>query len=278
MNSTEAIGNIERYSQMALDAVVTFLPSVLIAIAILIIGFWVIKKINKIAAVALSKTGVPQEITSFFSSFLDIVLKIVVLLLAAGRLGFDATSLVALVAAAGFAVGLALQGFLGNFASGITIVFFRPYKVGDWVQVAEQFGKVEGIQIFNTTLVSPGGKTLIVPNGQVTDNVITNFSTKGHIRLELNVTMPYEESFPRVKKIILEALKEVPNIVNDPAPEVGIESYDSHNVVLAIRPFINPDNYWNATYDTLGRIKKAFSDNGVKVAYSEGVELGPIGE
>jgi len=263
---------------MALDAVVTFLPSVLVAIAILIIGFWLIKKINKVASVALSKTGVPQEITSFFSSFLDIVMKAVVLLLAAGRLGFDATSLVALVAAAGFAVGLALQGFLGNFASGITIVFFRPYKVGDWVQVAEQFGKVEGIQIFNTTLVSPGGKTLIVPNGQVTDNVITNFSTKGHIRLELNVTMPYAESFPRVKKIILEALKDVPNIVNDPAPEIGIESYDSHNVVLAIRPFIHPDDYWNATYDTLGRIKKAFSENGIQVAYSEGVELGPIGE
>ena len=278
MDSSEAMGNLEKYSQWALDAIVTFLPNILIAVAILVIGFWVIKKINKLALAALGRTGIPQEITSFFSSFLDIAMKAVVLLLAAGRLGFDATSLVALVAAAGFAVGLALQGFLGNFASGITIVFFRPYKVGDWVQVAEQFGKVEGIQIFNTTLVSPGKKTLIVPNGQVTDNVITNFSTKGHIRLELNVTMPYAESFPRVKKIILEALKDVPNIVNEPAPEVGIESYDSHNVVLAIRPFIDPDNYWNATYDTLARIKKAFSENGIQVAYSEGVELGPIGQ
>lgn len=268
---------VERYAKDALDAIIRFTPQLLFAIAIIVIGFWVIKRINKVATAGLQRTGIPQEIISFFSSFLDIAMKAVVLLVAAGRIGFDATSLVALLAAAGFAVGMALQGFLGNFASGITIVFFRPYKVGDWVQVAEQFGKVESIQIFNTTLITPGQKTLIVPNGQVTDNVITNFSTKGHIRLELNVTMPYAESFPRVKKIILEALKDVPNIVNAPAPEVGIESYDSHNIVLAIRPFINPDDYWNATYDTLAHIKKAFSENGVQAAYSEGVELGPIG-
>lgn len=274
----EDVQLLEQYAKDALDAIIRFTPSVLFAIGILIVGFWLIKRINKVATAALQRTGVPQEITSFFSSFLDIAMKGVVLLLAAGRLGFDATSLVALIAAAGFAVGLALQGFLGNFASGITIVFFRPYKVGDWVQVADQFGKVESIQIFNTTLVTPGKKTLIVPNGQVTDNVITNYSTKGHIRLELNVSMPYEESFPKVKKVILNALKEVPNIINDPEPEVGIESYDSHNIILAIRPFINPDDYWDATFDTLGRIKKAFNEHGIQVAYSEGVELGPIGE
>lgn len=268
---------VERYAKDALDAIIRFTPQLLFAIGILIIGFWLVKRINKVAQAALERTGVPGEITSFFSSFLDIAMKAFVLLLAAGRLGFDATSLVALLAAAGFAVGLALQGFLGNFASGITIVFFRPYKVGDWVQVADQFGKVEAIQIFNTTLVTPGKKVLIVPNGQVTDNVITNFSTKGHIRLELNVTMPYAESFPKVRQVILDALKDVPFIINDPEPEIGIESYDSHNIVLAIRPFINPDDYWNATYETLAHIKKAFSENGIQVAYSEGVELGPIG-
>ncbi|MEM1122123.1 MAG: mechanosensitive ion channel family protein, partial [Bacteroidota bacterium] len=192
--------------------------------------------------------------------------------------GFDASSLVAVLAAAGFAVGLALQGFLGNFASGITIVFFKPYKVGDWVSVADQFGKVESIQIFNTILITPGKKTLIIPNGQVTDNVITNFSTRGHIRLELTVTMPYAESFPKVRQTILTALKDVPNIINNPEPEIGIESYDSHNIIIAVRPFINPDDYWDATFDTHAHIKKAFNAAGIQVAYSEGVELGPIGE
>jgi len=270
--------NYEKYAQWAADAVITFLPQLGLAILILIIGFWLVKRINRIVAAGIEKSGLPPEIGSFFSSLMDIVLKGMVLLLAAGRLGFDATSLVAVVAAAGFAVGLALQGFLGNFASGITIVFFRPYKVGDWVEIAGQFGKVEGIQIFNTILNTPGNKTLTIPNGKVTDDVITNFSTKGHIRLELNVTMPYEESFPKVKHIIREALRTVPSVLQDPEPTIGIESYDSHNVILAVRPFIDPDNYWDATFEVHESIKNAFSQEGVKVAYSEGVELGPIGD
>ena len=187
------------------------------------------------------------------------------------------TSLVALIAAAGFAVGLALQGNLGNFAAGITIMVFKPYKVGDWIEVQDKFGKVESIQIFNTILVTPGQKTLIIPNGQVVEGVITNFSTKGNIRLELSVTMPYQESFPRVRSIIEEALKEVRYILKTPKPEIGIESYDSHNIILSIRPFIDPENYWEATFEVNEAIKKAFNENAVKVAYSEGVELGPIG-
>lgn len=269
--------NYEQYAQRALDAVIDFTPKLLFAILILIIGLWLVKKINRMINAALERANIAPELTSFFSSLLDIVMKGVVILVAAGRIGFDASSLVAVIAAAGFAVGLALQGFLGNFASGITIVFFRPYKVGDWVEIAEQFGKVEAIQIFNTVLVTPGKKTLIIPNGQVTDNVITNFSAKGNIRLELNVTMPYAESFPKVKQVILSALKDVPNIVMEPEPEIGIESYDSHSIILAVRPFINPDDYWDATFDSLSRIKRAFHDNNIQVAYSEGVELGPIG-
>lgn len=277
-SAAKQLAGFEKYAEWAMDAVITFAPKLLLAIAILIIGMWVVKKINRVAITALDKANIAPELSSFFTSFLDIALKIMVVLFAAGKIGFDATSLVAILAAAGFAVGLALQGFLGNFASGLTIVFFRPYKVGDWVQVADQFGKVEAIQIFNTTLVTPGMKTLIVPNGQVTDGVITNFSTKGHIRLELTVTMPYAESFPKVKKTITDALKDIPNIIHDPVPEIGIESYDSHNIVIAVRPFIHPDEYWNATFDTLGRIKKAFNEAGIQVAYSEGVELGSIGE
>lgn len=272
------LANYEKYGQWAMDAMVTLVPKILMAVAIMIIGFWIIKRINKVIAAGIERSGIGPEIGSFFSSLLDIVMKGVVILIAAGRLGFDATSLVAVLAAAGFAVGLALQGFLGNFASGITIVFFRPYRVGDWVQVADQFGKVESIQIFNTTLITPGNKTLIIPNGQVTDNVITNFSTKGHIRLELNVTMPYAESFPKVKQTILKALKEVKTIQQDSKVEIGIETYDSHSIVLAVRPFINPDDYWQATFDVHEAIKKSFNQNNVQVSYSEGIELGSIGE
>ena len=182
------------------------------------------------------------------------------------------------MAAAGFAVGLALQGFLGNFASGITIVFFKPYKVDDWVEISDKFGKVKSIQIFNTIIVTPGNKTLIIPNGQVTDNIITNFSELGYIKLELEVVMPYEESFPKVKKIIREVLDTTPKILKEPEPEIGIVTYDSHSIVLGVRPYIVADDYWDVTYAVYERIKNAFSKNNIQVAYSEGVELGNIGD
>ena len=269
---------IQEYLNALLDWAVVFVPKLLMAIAVLVIGFWVIRKINHFINLSLEKSKVAPEISGFLSSILEIVMKFIIILFAAGMIGFEVSSLLGILAAAGFAIGLALQGFMGNFASGITIVFFKPYKVGDWVEIADKFGKVESIQIFNTTITTPGSKTLIIPNGKVTDEVITNFSTKGKIRLELNVTIPYEESFPRVKPIIMDALKKVPLVIQEPMPEVGIESYDSHNIILAVRPFISPDDYWDATFTCHEAIKKAFNAHGIKVAYSEGVELGPIGE
>lgn len=143
--------------------------------------------------------------------------------------------------------------------------------------LSEKFGRVKSIKIFNTTLITPNDKTLVIPNGQVTDNIITNYSTLGKIRLELSVTMPYAESFPKVKQIILDALQDVSYILHDPEPVVGIESYDSHNINLAVRPYIIPDNYWHATYEVYEVIKSAFQKHDIKVAYSEGVELGSIG-
>jgi len=268
----------EKYLEMLTDWAVVFTPKFVLAIIILIVGFWVVKKLNRVLELSIGKANLGIEITTFLLSILDIVLKFVVILIAAGTLGFQTSSLIGVLAAAGFAIGLALQGFMGNFASGITIVFFKPYRVGDWVEISEKFGKVESIKIFNTTLITPGQKTLIIPNGQVTDNIITNFSTVGYIRLKLKVTMPYGESFPRVKKIIQEALVGAPNVLETPDIEIGILEYDTHFITVVVRPSIHPNHYWDVTFDVHERIKKAFSEHGVKMSYSEGIELGDIGE
>jgi small conductance mechanosensitive channel len=265
------------YYDKFVDWAIVFVPKLFLALVILYIGFWIVRKVSRLIKIALEKAKVSPEISTFLNSILDMLMKFIIILIAAAIIGFDISSLVAVFAAAGFAVGLALQGFLGNFASGITIVFFKPYKVGDWVEVAEKFGKVESIQIFNTTIVTPGRKTLIIPNGQVTDGIITNFSTKGHVRLELQVSMPYVEDFPRIKPIIRQALKEVPSVLGEPEPEIGIEAFDSHNVIIGVRPYIHPDDYWEATFDAYARIKEAFNLHQIQVAYSEGIELGEIG-
>lgn len=276
MESVEAT-EISKYLTMAQDWAVVFVPRLIIAILAVWLGSKIAKKLSGLFAQGLKKANIDIEVEEFLGSIIDILLKIVVYLIAASIIGIKFSAIFGLLAAAGFAVGLALQGFLGNFASGLTIIFFKPYKVGDWVQISDTFGKVQSIEIFSTNLITPGDKTLVIPNGQVTDNIITNFSTRGKIRLELQVTMPYEESFPRIKGIINDALKNVKYILQDPSPTIGIESYDSHSIVVAIRPYIIPDDYWEATFEVYAAVKEAFQENNVKVAYSEGVELGPIG-
>lgn len=274
---TFSMSNIQKYSGELMDWAVIFLPKLLLACLILWIGFKIANKIGKVIGVGLEKANLGIEITEFLKSIISTVLKIIVIAFAASVIGIKMTALIGLLGAAVFAIGMALQGFMGNFASGLTILFLKPYKVGDWVSVNDSFGKVKSIQIFNTTLETPNDKTLIIPNGQVTDNVITNFSSIGDIRLELSVSMPYAESFPRVKEIITTALKQSQYVTWNKEPLIGIETYDSHNIQLAIRPYINPNDYWDATFEIYGLIKKEFSANDVKAAYSEGVELGPIG-
>lgn len=266
------------YLNQALDFCVTFAPKILMAIISLYIGLWLAKKIVKIADASLKRTDLSQEVRAFTISFLNIGIKIFVVLFAAGFLGFEMTAILGVLAGLVFAIGMALQGSLSNFAAGIIIMVLRPYKIGDMVEIADKFGKVEEISIFNTVLGTPGKKTLIVPNGKIIEETITNFSEKGAIRLELNISMPYEESFPRVKEVILNTLKTIPVVLPDPVPEVGIETFDSHNIILTVRPFVLPDDYWEGTFESMRLIKQAFNNNNIKVAYSEGIEIGPIGE
>lgn len=260
------------------NALENHVPNFLLAIATLIIGLWLIKRLVQFSKNVLLRSGLPTDVVPSLISLANILLKIGLIFIVAGMVGIETTSFVAIFAAAGFAVGMALQGSLGNFAAGVLILLFKPYRITDWIEVDGRFGQVEEIQIFNTIVVTPGKKTIIIPNGQVIENIVTNYSSKGHIRLELSVTMPYAESFPKVKRVILETLKDISYILQEPEPQVGIETYDSHNIVITIRPFVQPDDYWDVTFEIHEKIKNAFHQHGIKVAYSEGVEMGDIGE
>lgn len=267
------------YYDTAFKMAMEYAPKVIAAVVILLIGIRIINKLVNIAVKSMRERGMGVDVAPFLGSIVGIILKLLLFFTVAGVLGIDVAAFVAVLAAAGFAIGLALQGSLSNFAAGIIIVLFRPYKVGDWVQIPDAyFGQVEEIQIFNTILKTPGLKTLIVPNSAVISGVVTNFSTQGKIRLELTILMAYEESFPRLKTVILDSLKGMDMLLDEPTPEVGIEAYDTHNIIVAVRPYVKPDDYWEATFSVHERIKAAMSNNGIKMAYSEGVELGSIGE
>ena len=278
VDTAKNVDKATNYFNKAIDSIVTYLPSAIGAILILWIGFKVINKIMSFVEKLLEKSSLSETIRPFILSVLGIILKVAVILAAAGIAGVDLSIFATIIGASVLAIGLSLQGSLGNLASGLLVLSIKPYKVNDWIEINEKFGKVTEIGIFNTTVVTPGNKTLIIPNSMMTSDVITNHSKRGVIRLEIDVTMPYAESFPRVKKIIEEAISTIPNILDTPKPEIGIEGYDSHSVQVAVRPYVNPDDFWEVTFACYENIKKAFSDNNIQVAYSEGVELGSIGQ
>ncbi len=269
---------LETYAMSSFDWFVKALPNLLLAIAVLLVGMWVIKKACKVLSVTLTTSGFTHEISSFLVSLANIGLKGVLIISVAGMVGVNTAAFVGILAAAGLAVGLALQGSLGNFAAGIIIVTFKPYKVEDWIEVKDKFGKVLDIQIFNTVVVTPGNKTLIIPNGEVINGIITNYSKRGNIRIELRAKLPYSEDFPRFKAIILEELAKIDAILRSPPPEVGIEEFGDTNLTISIRPYVKPDDYWPVYYEVMRTVKQVYNQHGIKIALVERISLEDVGK
>ncbi len=269
---------LEEYGIAFMETIISHVPTLLLAIVVLIIGLRLINLGTRLAAKAMERNNVSEDIRPFLTSMLSISLKILLLFSVANIVGIQTTSFVAVLAAAGFAVGMALQGSLSNFAAGVMIIIFRPYRTGDLIQVEGEMGHVLEVQIFNTIMSTLDNRTVIVPNSMAISGIITNLTVRENLRIDMEVTMPYEEDFEKVETIILEAIKDIPGVLEDPAPFVGIHKFDSHNVVLAVRPYAASEDYWKVYYEAHRRIKKAMSENNIQVAYSEGIELGKIGK
>ncbi len=257
------------------EAIFDFMPKLLGGLLILWIGLKIIKKIHNFATKILN---VNSELKPFLLSLIDIGLKIFLFLTVAGIIGFNTSSLMALVAAMGFAIGMALQGSLGNFASGVLLLIFKPYKVGDVVEIDGHTGEVTEIQIFNTLITTPDGRHVIIPNSKASGDTIVNHSTDGSIRVDVFTYIPYEEDFERVEQLLKKDLASHPKILHDQPNAIDIEAYESHSIKIGIFYYCQPQDYWSVYYDINRTIKKTFGQNGIKVAYSEGVELGSIGK
>jgi small conductance mechanosensitive channel len=262
-----------RLGEFAID----YGPKVLMAIGLLVIGLWLVKRVMRLIDMAMEKSKIDKDLRPFLTSLLGALLKIILTLVIAGTLGFDTASFAAIIGAAVFALGFALQGSLSNFAAGVMILIFKPYKVGDLIDIEDEIGFVREIQIFNTILQTEDHFMIIIPNAKAIDDKIKNYTTLGYRRVDLNVSMPYEESFPKVKALIEEALRNTPNVRTEPAPFVGIEVNDSHSITLAVRPYADTDHYWDVYFKGYENVKNALHTAGIKVAYSEGVELGNVG-
>jgi len=257
---------IEQIWEMGIE----YAPKVVGAIITLIIGLWIIGWLTKLVKNMMSKRGVDETIRPFLASLINVGLKIMLLLSVASSFGVETTSFVAIFGAMAFAIGMALQGSLGHFASGIMVLLFKPYKVGDLVDVAGgQVGAVEEVQIFNTVLRTLDNKKIIVPNGVVTNNVITNISGQETIGVELTFGIDYGDSIDKAREVILRVGKECPYILDSPVQGVVVGELGDNAVNLNTRPFCKSENYWNTYFYMLENVKKEFDKEGISFPYPQ---------
>lgn len=257
---TEKLGGL-------VESLLAWAPKLVGAILVLIIGLWIINRIVKVISKGMASSGLDKDIIPFLTSMISVILKVMLVLSVAGIVGIETTSFIALLGMAGVAIGMALQGTLGHFASGVLILIFKPYRVGDLVDVQGQVGTVREIQVFNTIIDSLENKKVIIPNGLATSGIMTNLSETDHLRVDLNIAMPYEEDFDKVQKIVKDALMNTPHVLNSPEPVVEIEKFQEHNILLAVRPFAKCEHYWDVYFGSYRNVKKALGNANIKVAY-----------
>jgi small conductance mechanosensitive channel len=242
---------------------------VIAAVVVFVVGRWIAKGLTKFAEKVMNKRRVDTTIVSFVANMTYVALLVFVVLAALGQLGIQTTSFIAVIGAAGLAIGLALQGSLANFAAGFLMIIFRPFKVGDYIEGAGVGGTVEVIQIFTTQLKTPDNKTVIIPNASLTAGNITNYSAKGTRRVDLVFGIGYGDDIDHAKKVIMDVLAKEERILKDPATTIGVVELADSSVNFAVRPWVKADDYWNVYFSLTENIKKSFDAQGISIPFPQ---------
>lgn len=241
----------------------------LAAIAIFIIGGWVAKGVVRFIERLMTRRNVDPTLISFVGNLSYVALLAFVIIAALNQLGIQTASFIAVLGAAGLAIGLALQGSLSNFAAGVLMIIFKPFKVGDYIEGAGVSGTVESIQIFTTQLKSPDNKTIIVPNSAITSDHIVNYSTKGTRRVDFVFGIGYEDDIDQARQIISNIIAQDERVYKDPEPVVVVSELADSSVNLTARVWSSSADYWGIFFDTTEKVKKAFDANGVSIPFPQ---------
>lgn len=263
--------DLQKIYDSLLHFVFQYGPKVLGAILVWIVGIWVIKLILRASRLLFEKSKMEGSLKSFLQSLVSIVLKLMLGISVLGMLGIEMTSFIALLGAAGLAFGMAMSGTLQNFAGGVMLLLFKPIKVGDLITAQGYTGTVKEIQIFVTVLLTPDNKTVILPNGAVANNEITNYATEGTIRVDLVFGIAYDASIDTAKKILMDLMEAHPLVLKNPASFVGVESLGDSSVNLAVRPYAKPKDYWEVYFDLYEQGKKALDTHKIEIPFPQRV-------
>ncbi len=264
------LGNAyETMQTFAVEVGLEFGLSLFTALAIFVIGRWVAKALSRGLRKVLQAQKVDKILETFVSNIVYWLLMAFVIIAAITELGVKTTSFIAVVGAAGLAIGLAMQGSLSNFAAGVLIVLFRHYKVGDYIEAGGVGGSVMAVQILTTTLKTPDNKTIIIPNSQIMNGIITNYSANDTRRVDMTFGVGYDDDIDKVRTAIKEVIEADPRVHKEPAPVIVVGALADSSVNFNVRPWVNTSDYWPVYWDLTEAIKKRFDKDGISIPFPQ---------
>ena len=260
---------VDKYTDTAISMVVTYAPQLVLALVTLFVGLWVIKGILAGAQSAFSRAEVEATLQKFLLSLIGVGLKGLLIISVASMIGIETTSFIAVLGAAGLAVGLALQGSLANFAGGVLILLFKPYKIGDFIDAKGHMGTVREIGIFHTIMTTGDNKTIIIPNGAVSNSAITNFSAQATRRVDIIFGIGYDDDLRLAKDILRGLIEADERILKDPLPLIAISTLGDSSVDITTRSWVDAANYWPVLFDLTENTKLAFYAAGISIPFPQ---------
>lgn len=263
------MNNIQHYIDLAVSMVITYGPKLLLAIVTYVVGSWLIKKVTRLIDVGLKKSNTDVSLRSFLHSFITVMLKLLLIISVVTMLGVETTSLVAILGAAGLAVGLALQGSLSNFAGGVLILFFKPFEVDDYIKTSKHEGWVVDIQIFVTVLRTLDNQRIVIPNSILSNESLVNVYSNGQIRLAHKIGIGYEDSIDKAKEAIERVIKATSEILAEPAPAIHVSGHGDSAVELLVWSWVKPEDHWKVHFKLYEDIKKEFDRSGISIPYPQ---------
>ncbi len=269
MLSSASDMSFQQLLEQSISGLIHLSIKIAIACIIFFVGKWILKKLYNLLYTILLKRNVEPSLRSFLLSLTRITLTLILIVIIIGVLGINTTSFVALFASAGIAIGMALSGTLQNFAGGVMILLFKPYRVGDYIVAQGYEGTVKEIQIFNTILNTPDNKTIIIPNGGLSTGSINNFSKEATRRLEWKYGIAYGDSFDTAKAVLTKMLQEDARILKTPAFSINLSSLDDSAVTLVVRAWVKSGDYWNVFFDMNEKVYKEFGQHGLNFPFPQ---------
>lgn len=262
--------NIDKYLALAREMIVEYGMKLVGAILTLVIGLWILKGINKAFSRMLEKRNVDPSLSPFLKSLVSNILRVLLFIVVLGMLGIQMTSFVAILGAAGLAVGLALSGTLSNFAGGVILLLLKPFKVGDWIEAQGFSGTVSAIQIFYTILKTPDNKTIIIPNGDLSTGALVNYSTESKRRVDWSFGIAYGDDIEKARQILLSILNADERILKEPAePFVKVSELADSSVNLATRVWVNAPDFWDVKMETMEKVYNEFNAKGINIPFPQ---------